>query len=188
MKRLLSFLTAGLIAAGCTEKTPLQPAPPSFSAFGQSESQNLEYLAASDFLCDLAEDACPNVSRASNGDMLELTGSGTLTTHPKSVTGSGTFTHKDADGDVLGSGTWEAKELLSFRRYGSQTLQDGTVLVGGTAVIRVLLSAGPDAILQIDCAIGKTPGGHSPDGVKLAIQDVINFNKIVGGLTVFIEQ
>ena len=39
--------------------------------------------------------------------MIEITGSGTLTTHPKSVTGGGAFTHKASDGTVIGSGTPE---------------------------------------------------------------------------------
>lgn len=122
-----------------------------------------------------------------NGDLIEITGSGTLTTHPTSVTGGGTFVHKTAGGTVLASGTWAAQELLSFRSYGTLTLPSGTVLAGGTAVIRVHLSAGPDAVLQIDCGIGKAPGGHDVDRVSLAVQDVINFNKVVSGFTVFIQ-
>src|ERR671935_2121106 len=60
----------------------------------------------------------PNVSRAPNGDQVAVTGGGTFSVHPKSVTASGTFTHTDSQGNVLASGTWTATELLSFQLYG----------------------------------------------------------------------
>ncbi|MGI8514129.1 MAG: hypothetical protein ACR2NT_03130 [Acidimicrobiia bacterium] len=65
--------------------------------------------------------ALPDVAEASNGDTLALTGSGTLTTHPKTVTGGGTFTHNFAGGGSL-SGTWEATQLISFNGYGCEDL------------------------------------------------------------------
>src|SRR5919109_280180 len=60
----------------------------------------------------------PNVSEAPNGDRITVTGSGVFSIHPKSVTASGTFTHTDADGNLVGSGTWTADKLLSFEFYG----------------------------------------------------------------------
>ncbi|MGH7700418.1 MAG: hypothetical protein ACREMJ_07885, partial [Gemmatimonadales bacterium] len=75
------------------------------------------YHAGDAFLAGLGVPT-PNIATASNGDRVELSGTGTLATHPKSVTGAGTFTHKNAAGDVVGSGTWTATELLSFRSYG----------------------------------------------------------------------
>src|SRR5437867_12684990 len=53
----------------------------------------------------------PDVAMASNGQTIALKGEGTLSIHPASVTGGGTFTHYDADGSVLGTGTWEVTQL-----------------------------------------------------------------------------
>src|ERR671930_666235 len=59
----------------------------------------------------------PNVAMASNGDTLAITGMGVFSTHPKSVTASGMFTHHVAGGATL-TGTWTATDLLSFEFYG----------------------------------------------------------------------
>ncbi len=147
-----------------------------------SGSATFQYLAGSGFLCGLASTACPDIARADNGDTMEITGSGTLSIHPNSVSGGGTFTHKDSNGNVLESGTWTAQELISFVPY--LVLPDN--LAGGSALIRVHVSTGFDAILLIDCAIGAPPG--RAEGVTLNIQDVINFNKKVSGFTVYIKQ
>ena len=86
------------------------------SVAADSGSANYVYLIATDFLCGLDPSACPAITMASNGDTLEMSGGGTLSIHPKSVTGGGTFTHHFAGGGSL-SGTWTAKELLSFNSY-----------------------------------------------------------------------
>ena len=151
-------------------------------ASSDSGSGTFRYLAGTDFLCGLEPTACPDIAKADNGDTIEITGSGTLSTQPKSVGGGGTFTHKDPNGNVLDSGTWTAQELISFVPYA--VLSNN--LAGGSALIRVHLSTGFDAILTIDCGIGAPPG-HT-EGVKLNIQDVINFNTKVSGITVYIKQ
>src|SRR2546430_1645298 len=56
----------------------------------------------------------PNVAVASNGDTLAITGMGVFSTHPKTVTASGAFTH-DVAGGGTGTGTWTATDLLSFQ-------------------------------------------------------------------------
>lgn len=153
-----------------------------FPVSSASGSATFRYLAGTDFLCGLEPTACPDIASADNGDTIEITGSGTLSTQPKSVGGGGTFTHKDSSGNVLESGTWTAQELISFVPY----LVLPNNLAGGSAVIRVHLSTGFDAILTIDCGIGAPPG--HPEGVKLNIQDVISFNTKVSGITVYIKQ
>jgi len=60
----------------------------------------------------------PNFGRAPNGDRVVVTGGGSFSLHPKSVTASGEFTHLDPAGGVRGGGTWTATELLSFDFYG----------------------------------------------------------------------
>lgn len=156
-----------------------------------SGSANFVYLAGSGFLCGLSPSACPDVADASNGDTIHLSGTGTLSIHPKSVSGAGTFTHKDSAGNTLATGGWTAMELLSFNDYGTSPGVP-PALHGGLAIIRVHLSPsaggpGVDAILEVDCALGKVPPGHE-EGVRLAIQAAdTNFNKKVSGFTVFIE-
>lgn len=146
-------------------------------------SATFQYLAASDFLCP---DNCPDISGADNGDTVEIRGKGTLSTNPASVSGGGTFTHKDSAGSVLESGSWTARTLISFVPYDSLAVIGLPNIFGGKAVIRVELSTGLNAILTIDCAIF-SPLGHT-EGVTLNIQDVINFNKEISGETLFIKQ
>ena len=60
----------------------------------------------------------PNVSQASNGDRVAITGRGTISVNPKSAQGAGTFTHTTSSGTVLGAGGWRATELLEYQSYG----------------------------------------------------------------------
>ncbi len=112
---------------------------------------------------------------------------------PNAVTGGGTFTHKDANGNVRGSGTWSATELLSFQNYGASPAPGFPPnFRAGNALMRVHLVAGGgtvqlDGRLRITCHLPQTdvPGGFE-EGVRLAIDEVINFNREAGGATVFI--
>jgi hypothetical protein len=130
---------------------------------------------------------------ASNGDVVELSGTGTLSVFPKAVTGGGTFTHKDASGNVVGSGTWTATELLSFQNYGASPVTGfPPTFRSGNALIRVHITAGGgtvqlDGTLRITCTLPQTgvPGGFE-EGVRLAVDEVINFNHEAGGATLFI--
>lgn len=151
------------------------------------------FLIAADPLCDLFPGECPAVARADNGDTVSITGSGSLSIHPKSVTGGGTFVHKNAAGDVLVSGTWIADKLLSFNGYGCGSGDPfPTTFCGGQALIAVTLwvSGTPVAhgVLQVDCLIGKPPAGAA-EGVRLAVKETgLNFNKEEGGVTLFITE
>src|SRR5438270_11031724 len=60
----------------------------------------------------------PNVSQASNGDRVAITGRGRISVNPKSAQGAGTFTHKTSSGTVLATGAWRATELLEYQSYG----------------------------------------------------------------------
>ena len=151
-------------------------------ASSDSGSATFNFLAGSGFLCGLETGACPDIAKADNGDTIEITGSGTVAIHPDSVGGGGTFTHKDSSGNILESGSWTAQRLISFVPY----LVLSNNLAGGEALISVHLSGGSDAILTVTCAIGAPPG-HM-EGIFLNIQDVINFNKKVSGITIYIKQ
>jgi hypothetical protein len=147
-----------------------------------SGSATFQYMAGGGAICSFFQGACPDIASADNGDTIEISGTGMLTIHPNSVGGAGTFKHKDSNGNLLESGTWTAQELASFVPY--VVLSNN--FAGGEALIRVHLSSGPDAILTVTCAIGAPPG-HS-EGSTLNIQDVINFNKHAGGITLYVKQ
>src|SRR5439155_625025 len=65
-----------------------------------------------------------SVARAANGDTFTISGEGTFSLKPKSISGAGgaiaeaigeiprTFTHHDAQGNVRAEGTWEPTALL----------------------------------------------------------------------------
>jgi hypothetical protein len=145
----------------------------------------------------------PNVAEAPNGDQVAITGSGVFSVHPKSVTASGGFIHTDADGNVLFTGTWEATGLRSFEFYGCGVLtftDPDTVLppnlCGGALKLAVTLTPDGTALalpgtLTIFCIIGpQTPATHedpSGEGVTLVVNGVLNFNKIVSGMNVYIK-
>ncbi len=154
------------------------------AAQADSGSQSFRYFAGAGPVCALAPNACPDVARAENGDTIDIAGSGMLSIHDKTVTGKGTFMHRAPNGTLRASGFWTATDLLSFNSYGNSPDLPPN-LFGGLARIRVHLSAGFDAILEIDCEIGKAPGGHS-EGVRLVVDNGLNFNQKVSGFTVFV--
>ena len=147
-----------------------------------SGSATFQYLAGGGAICGFFPGACPDIASADNGDTIEISGMGMLTIHPNSVGGAGTFKHKDPNGNLLESGTWTAQELISFVPYALLSNN----ISGGEALIRVQLSTGPQAILTVTCAIGNPRG--KTEGSTLNIQDVINFNKHAGGITLFVKQ
>ena len=143
----------------------------------------------------------PNVAEAPNGDRVVVTGEGLFTVHPKSVSATGTFTHTDSQGNVLGGGTWVATQLLDYQTYGcgvvAFTVPPTPIpanLCGGALRMRVLLTAGGnqfEGILAVFCIIGPNPpNSHdepTEEGVTLNVVGVVNFNKIVTGMNVYVR-
>lgn len=135
----------------------------------------------------------PDVAMAGNGDTITIQGSGSLGIFPKSVSGGGTFVHKNSGGTVLGSGTWVATQLLNFKSYGGFSISiDSTSLFleGGLAHIRVHVTALSgvefDAILTVDCQVGSPPPSGD-EGISFLVQPTgLNFNSQVSGDTLFI--
>lgn len=201
---LFLFATTALFFTSCQKELSNQATDPQLhskltSASIQSIIQTQSNIptarvAQTDYVYLLGEEPIegPDKAVAPNGDVISLTGSGTLSTHSKSVTGSGEFTHTNAGGTVLASGTWTALGLLSFHSYGNSAPAVPAELEGGRALIRVHLSpraggAGFDAIFQIDCLLGNPPPG-AYEGVRVNVQGGLNFNKTIHGETVFIRQ
>lgn len=156
------------------------------------ETVNYHYFIGTDPLCALDPSACPDATMAASGDVLNMTGKGTLSIHPKSVTGKGEFQHYDAAGNLLAEGTWKALQLLSFHSYGSGAAQGlPEEFEGGQALIRVQLYVNgtpvAQAVLQVDCTLGdKIPAG-AHEGVRLAVEGGPNFNHEVSGFTLYVR-
>lgn len=184
----MKFSTLGIVLAMTAVLSLL--APVSLVAADRG-SRNYQYLIGTGLLCDLAPNACPDISRAANGDTIEVTGSGTFSLRPSTATGGGTFAHKAPSGEVRGAGTWVALKLVAFHSFGDATPQGlPSNLEGGQLVLLVQLQVDGmpafNAILNVDCELGKIPPGQS-EGITLEVQKAINFNKKVSGLTVFVR-
>ena len=184
---LLALLISGALACtGDRPTSPLgsRPAPGalSFGAVDEDESASYTWIVGHDF------------TEASNGDQLELRGTGPLTIHPKSASGGGTFTHRNASGTVLGSGAWTVTELLSFQSYGPPSpgfpVPNASA---GRAQFRVeFRPAGTTltlkGIMDVECVLpGSAAPGGTVEGVRVVVPGVANFNKPVSGGTLFIR-
>ena len=155
------------------------------------QSASFSWHIGDDFLASFnASFGAPSVTMADNGDTIEVKGTGTLSIHSKSVTGNGTFVHKLASGDEFAHGTWEATALISFVSYGDASAQGlPSTLFGGMAKIRVnILVDGTvvhTGILTVFCELGSRIPHGAHEGIRLVVQDAINFNKQLSGFTVF---
>jgi hypothetical protein len=146
----------------------------------------------------------PNVAQASNGDRIAVTGMGTFSVHPKSVTASGGFTHTTSQGMLVGSGTWTATDLLSFEFYGCGVVKGlGATLpanfCGGVLKLRVVFTPSGTSLaipgkMTIFCVIGpQAPPTHDnptepgEEGVHALIPGVANFNEIVSGMNLYVR-
>lgn len=175
-----------------------------------SSSANYNLLVASGYLCDAANSgSCPAVAQAANGDTIELSGVGTLNSSSKAVTAMGAFTHKRSNGEIIETGIWKATELMKFDSYGiapGAIMRDkrpskplgmfpmgfltGPLPTGGLALLRIQLlpDAGKpkEAILQVNCAIGKVPPNQEGDGIRLVVQgEELKFDQKVSGRVMF---
>ena len=158
----------------------LSPGTTAFGAVDQNESSTYTWHVNN------------TITEASNGDRVQLVGTGPLGTHPKSASGGGTFVHRNALGTVIGSGNWNVTELLSFQSYGASPLFPPTFNgVGGKGQLRVQLTPTGttivlDGIMDIECRLpGLDVPGGTVEGVNLVVPGVANFNKPISGTTLF---
>jgi len=139
----------------------------------------------------------PQVSQAANGDVVSITGEGLFSIHPKTVSANGNFTHSDSQGNVLGSGTWVATQLLSFQPYGCGVCAR---FPNSSQPLWRQADAARPAHFRIRSVRGhsfgvlhhwpQSPNSHddeSGEGARLDIIGVNNFNKIVSGGNVYIK-
>jgi hypothetical protein len=183
--------TVGTIAA-CHADSISSPSPPiSAKVISENAAAQYDFHAGDAFLQALNPAFGPDVALAPSGEKVILTGTGTLSLHPKSATGSGTFTRLSPTGAELATGTWSAADLLSFVSYGLGTTTPPSFRAG-QALIRIQLHQGGaapavGAILRIECHLpGSVVPGGIEEGINLLVPGVANFNKQAGGNTVFI--
>ena len=185
MKKLLHFVVIPVFATALTVMLGLT------AASAQSDSGNFRWLAAAGmhdfgFLC-LGATPCPDAAEAtSNGDMIEITGEGTLRIQngkPNWVRGAGSYRHTDEFGNLVDIGTWTARKLLSFESFGpSMTLPANWMQ--GRALIRIhMVSQSGDmeaiATLELGCRLPNpvtpTPTG-TIEGIRLDVEGGLNFD------------
>jgi hypothetical protein len=149
----------------------------------------------------------PNVSQASNGDRVSVTGEGEFAIHPNSVTASGHFVHTNSSGTVLAAGTWTATGLLEFQPYGCGVVHNFPTpgattplppdFCGGAVKMTVNLTPNGTTLsipgtLTVFCIIGPNPPNNHDDptgeGIHLLVPGIANFNEIVSGMNVYIKQ
>ena len=106
----LALLALAVLVGGAVAKKGPKP---------HKKAASYEFLAGADSgdfaLCSISPTACPDIARAANGDTVTIAGTGMLSVHPKSVSGTGTYSSTNTG---VGSGTWTALKLLSFNSPG----------------------------------------------------------------------
>jgi len=207
-RKLITNILAVCIVGPCLGG--LVGAIPASAQSGGSSSYTL--LVGSGFLCEADSAACPAVVKSVTGDSYEMSGAGVLDAQRKSVTASGAFTHKSADGNALETGVWIASELMSFESYGidmGALMRGGLPLgptpfglirsrmfapaipSGGLAVFHVRLlpmrGVAKTGTLQVNCAMGKVPAEHSTEGIRLTLDgDHAEFDQELSGRILFV--
>ena len=183
-------------------------------AIAQTGNSDYILMVGSGFLCDSAgSSACPAVVKSADGASYEMSGAGTFNAKSRSVTATGTFTHKSPNGNSLETGIWVANELVSFDSYGiapgarmlagsafgplrffpkRMPMLSGSVPNGGLAVLRIRLLPmwGPSrmAVLQVNCALGNVPDEHQTEGIRLTLEGGGGeFDQEISGRTMFIS-
>ncbi len=185
MKRLLHFVVIPVLATALTAMLGLT------TASAASTSGKYRWLAAAGmtelgFAC-IGAPPCPDAAEAmSNGDIIEITGEGTLRIQkgkPNWVRGAGSYRHTDENGELVDVGTWTARKLLSFEDFGpSSTLPPEWRQ--GQAFIRIrMVSDSGDmeaiATLELGCRLRDpvtvTPAG-TIEGIRLDVKGGLNFD------------
>jgi len=206
-KTLLSLVITGVAVPGLAILLAAIP------AMAQSSNADHVILIASGFLCDTGDSsACPAVVKSADGSSYEVSGVGMFNAKSKLVTATGTFTHRSPNGNSLATGIWVANELVSFDSYGiapgarmqagstfgpplpgprRMPMLTGSMPAGGLAVMRIRLLPmwGPsrNAVLQVNCALGKVPDEHPADGISLTFEGGGEFDLEPSGRTMFVS-
>jgi hypothetical protein len=141
----------------------------------------------------------PNFGVAPNGDTIAISGEVDFSVNPKTAEGSGSFTHRNAGGTVLATGTWQVTGLLDYQSYGCGVVFGNPIppnFCGGRVAMSVMLKTPLGqlpGILTVICVIGPNPpnsivsNGDRSEGATLSVPGIINFNHTAGGDNVIIQ-
>jgi len=134
---------------------------------------------------------------ASNGDTMQIRGTGLMDAGDKTASGGGRFVHNAAGGGST-AGDWVATSLVSFHFYGCGGEGFPPNFCGGQAKLNAVFTpdANPSvhlaATVVLDCLIGDKIPASAKEGVTVNVKDRINFNETLHhpaeGFTLFIEQ
>jgi hypothetical protein len=160
-----------------------------------SLTTSLPAFAAGQSQTFLLELEVPNTAVAPNGDTVAITGEGEFSVFPNSVEAEGEFVHSNSAGAVLATGTWSATSLLTYQSYGCGVLFGEPIppeFCGGKVSMTVQLTPTGTALripamLTVFCVIGDHVPGSAEEGVRLNVQDIINFTHATGGDNVYIR-
>lgn len=189
-----TILTLGIY--GCDASEPLGPSSqvPISSQFPVS----FAHAPAAGFSYAFGEEPGAPSAIAKNGDEIEISLNVDLapfSLHPKTVSGGGDFTIRNAAGDVLSEGSWTATKLRSFRSYGATEVEPGVFLVGGSLQLHIELSTGQKGILRLNCTDFGNPPPGAVQGMALQVVGGQHFTSVwpfppagpTQGFTFFVE-
>ncbi len=192
MRRYIVFV--GMVClvclVGCQGNAPVSYEQPSADQvlagqLAKPATQRFNYFLNATGAFPAVQSASPAMAKASNGDVVMLWGQGELTTGQKSVNGSGTYTHTDANGNVLVQGVWLSEQLISFKSFGAEP-GDPDSWTGGVATIRAWTSGGwQNAVITLTCTRGDSPK-RSSEGVTMTFQGGPRFTEAVDGHPLFV--
>lgn len=122
-------------------------------------------------------------SGALAGDVVRVSGTGSLNAAAMTASGGGTFVHTSSGGAVKGFGTWTATGLQSFTLSGCDSGPFPPWACGGLAVLTIHITSTStstsvgqverNGTIAINCLIG---GGPGAEGITLNIPGVVNFD------------
>lgn len=138
-------------------------------------------------------------AQADNLDFARVSGRGKFNPSEGTASGGGVFAHTDANGALVGFGSWTATGVRDFEFFGCGGEGLPPNFCGGLLTldvrlkgINVTLGAGAfDGVLVISCLVGPDVPPGAEEGITLDIPGVINFDDLVpegSGLTLFVDR
>lgn len=130
----------------------------------------------------------PAIASADNGDTIEMQTNGLIWIAWNPIEGSGSFVHKDPDGNVVRSGTWTVEKLQIFKPYGCDEENDWDL--GGRMQLKIHLvtTEGSEYTgwLEIENPTGHNAPANAVEGIRLKVGAWgLNFSQPIWGYTGF---
>jgi hypothetical protein len=143
--------------------------------------------------------ASPDVSAASNGDTVTIRAAGQFHVASHKASGTGTFEHRTAGGELLASGTFTVTSVSSFSSFGCGVAGGEPFpadFCGGYAVLPIHIVAHPasggtaefGAVFTITCVVGDHVPTGAEEAVTVDVPGVVNFDRPVSGENLFVQK